>query len=100
MTLLEEPALQPPKGQVSELTNRSDEQSWYYVSVAVCMVVAGVFLLLRLYTQWSIVRRMDVTDCLSPLLHCVLMLLTSRQIVLYCLSYLSPTTDLWYKWSN
>ncbi|KAL8756519.1 MAG: hypothetical protein Q9199_002883 [Rusavskia elegans] len=30
MTLLEEPALRPPQGQVSELTNRSDEQSWYY----------------------------------------------------------------------
>ncbi|KAI4255881.1 MAG: hypothetical protein L6R42_006511 [Xanthoria sp. 1 TBL-2021] len=50
MTLLDEPALRPPKGQVSKLTNRSDEQSWYYVCVAVCTVVAGVFLLLRLPT--------------------------------------------------
>ncbi|KAL8629554.1 hypothetical protein Q9189_004735 [Teloschistes chrysophthalmus] len=60
--LLEGPASQPPEGVTSSLTNRSDAQSWYYVSVVLCTVIPGVFLLLLLYTRCFIVRRMDITD--------------------------------------
>ncbi|KAI4195830.1 MAG: hypothetical protein LQ350_006944 [Teloschistes chrysophthalmus] len=39
--LLEGPASQPPEGVTSSLTNRSDAQSWYYVSVVLCTVIPG-----------------------------------------------------------
>ncbi|KAL8670532.1 MAG: hypothetical protein Q9168_004929 [Polycauliona sp. 1 TL-2023] len=42
--VLDGPALQPPKGQESKLTNHSNEQYWYHFSVAFCMVVAAQIL--------------------------------------------------------
>lgn len=63
LALLEGPALTPPNGVIPSVTNRSDEQHWYYVCVSFCTVVPGVLLLLRLYTKLRIVRKVDLTDC-------------------------------------
>ena len=63
--LLEGPALNPPKGVIPHITNRSTEQDRFYVCVALCTVIQAIFLLLRLYTKVRIVRKVDITDCRS-----------------------------------
>ncbi|KAL8914310.1 MAG: hypothetical protein Q9171_001030 [Xanthocarpia ochracea] len=63
--LLDGPALQPPPGVVANVTNRSDEQFWYYVCISVCTVIPGNLLCLRFYTKLRIIRKVDLTDYLT-----------------------------------
>lgn len=67
LTALDGPALLPPPGVTSHLTNSSSQQNWYYVFISLCTVIPGVLLLLRLYTKIRIVRKLDLTDCLYHL---------------------------------
>lgn len=64
--ILHEPALKAPPGVISQFpTTSSDEQSWWYVGVTISMIVPGILLLLRLYTKLYVVRKVDLTDCLT-----------------------------------
>ena len=79
--LLDGPALQPPPGVVANVTNRSDEQFWYYVCISVCTVIPGNLLCLRFYTKLRIIRKVDLTDCASESFQISLVpSLTSSQI--------------------
>ncbi len=61
---LQEPALQPPPGVISQFpTIHSDKQAWFYVVATLCAVVPGTLLFLRLYTKFYIIRKRDATDC-------------------------------------
>lgn len=61
---LQEPALQPPPGVISQFpTLHSDQQAWFYVVATLCAVVPGTLLFLRLYTKFNIIRKRDATDC-------------------------------------
>jgi hypothetical protein len=64
-TMLERPALAPPGGlnPAWRPTVHSQEQTWYYVSAALCSVVPGVFVVLRLYTKLYFVRKLSLPDC-------------------------------------
>ena len=66
LTALDGPALLPPAGATSDLTNKSSQQNWYYFFISLCTIIPGVLLLLRLYTKINIVRKLDLTDCLTP----------------------------------
>lgn len=65
--LLEAPALPAPPDVVPNVTNRSDDQIWFYVCVALCGFFTSVFLILRLYTKLRIVSKLDLADCECPL---------------------------------
>ena len=61
-----EPALGTPPGVVSHFpTTRSSIQAWFYVTGTLSAVVPGSLLLLRFYTKWRIVRKLDLIDCLT-----------------------------------
>ena len=60
---LEGPAGRTPPGVVPHLTNSSEDQKWYYVGVVTCLVIAGIFVVLRFYTKLRIIRRTDLSDC-------------------------------------
>ena len=63
-----EPAMKIPSGVISQFpTTHSSEQAWFYVAATLAAIVPGTLLLLRLYTKWCIVRKMDLTDCSTPL---------------------------------
>lgn len=61
--LLEAPALLAPDNVIPNVTNRSDDQIWFYVCISLCAIFAGIFLLLRLYTKLRIVAKLDIADC-------------------------------------
>ena len=63
--LLNAPALDPPEGVTRTMTFYPPEQAGYYTFIALCGIVPGAFLVMRLYTKIQIVRRMDVTDCMA-----------------------------------
>ncbi|KAF2188039.1 hypothetical protein K469DRAFT_567710 [Zopfia rhizophila CBS 207.26] len=65
--LLERPAMLPPKGVKSDVTNRSNTQTSIVIYSAVCLGIASIFMLVRLYTKIRIVRKVDITD--SQTLH-------------------------------
>ena len=63
---LQEPALATPPNVRSQFpTTHSNEQAWFYVCATLSTVIPGTLLLLRLYTKWRIIRKLDVTDCLT-----------------------------------
>ncbi|KAF7513290.1 hypothetical protein GJ744_009711 [Endocarpon pusillum] len=59
---LEEPALQPPPGVEAHVTNRSDEQNYFYVCITLSTVVPGILLLIRLYTKARLIKKIDLSD--------------------------------------
>lgn len=62
-----EPALKTPSGVISQFpTTHSSEQAWFYIAATLSAVVSGTLLLLRLYTKWRIVRKLDLIDCSTP----------------------------------
>lgn len=64
---LQEPALATPPGVVSQFpTTHSNDQAWYYVGVVLAAFVPGCLLVLRLYTKVYVIRKVDVTDCMTP----------------------------------
>lgn len=74
----QQPALETPPDVISQFpTNHSGEQAWYYVAATLSTVVAGTFLLLRIYTKLRIVRKVDLTDCLISLSRFTAPILTS-----------------------
>ena len=61
-----EPALRTPSGVTSQFpTTHSSVQVWFYVIGTLFAVVPGTLLLLRLYTKWRIVRKLDLIDGLT-----------------------------------
>ncbi|PSN69522.1 hypothetical protein BS50DRAFT_522144 [Corynespora cassiicola Philippines] len=71
---LEGPAGRTPPGVVPHLINSSEDQKWYYVGVVTCLVIAGIFVVLRFYTKLRIIRRTDLSDwsvTLAYILLCV-----------------------------
>ena len=65
--LLFEPAMKTPSGVVSQFpTTHSSDQAWFYIAATLLAVVSGTLLLLRLYTKWRIVRKLDLVDCSTP----------------------------------
>ena len=62
-----QPAMKTPSGVVSQFpTTHSSEQAWFYIVATLSAVVPGTMLLLRLYTKWRIVRKLDLIDCSTP----------------------------------
>lgn len=53
----------PPPGSVGKFGPNSNALVWYQVCAALCTIIPGIFVLLRLYTKIFIVRKTDVTDC-------------------------------------
>lgn len=65
-TLLDEldgPALSPPPGVEANFSTESHVEKWYYLCAVLCTVSPGSFIILRMYTKISIVRKVDLTDC-------------------------------------
>ena len=62
-----QPAMETPSGVISHFpTTHSSEQAWFYIIGPLSAVIPGILLLLRFYTKWRIVRKLDVIDCLTP----------------------------------
>lgn len=59
----EEPAMQPPPGEEAHVTNRSDEQRFFYLCITVATIVPGVLLLIRLYTKARLMKKVELSDC-------------------------------------
>lgn len=58
--------MKAPSGVISQFpTTSSPEQSWFYISAALSITITGILLLLRLYTKLYVVRKVDLTDCLT-----------------------------------
>ena len=64
----EQPALDPPPGVKAHVTNRSPVQDSLIIYGIVCLIVATIFMAVRLYTNIFIVRRLKIADCTSSLL--------------------------------
>ena len=61
--ILNGPALAPPKGVTPQLDGHWDEQYWWYIVVSLCMGIMAVFILVRIYTKWKIVKKFEAADC-------------------------------------
>jgi hypothetical protein len=64
------PALAPPPGVVPDLAWSDANRMGFDVGVTFCLLVPGVFLLLRLYTKVFIVRKIDYVDCKRSVNQC------------------------------
>jgi hypothetical protein len=60
---LDGPALSPPPSVEANFSTKSHAETWYYVCAVLCTVIPGSFIVLRMYTKVSIVRKVDLTDC-------------------------------------
>ena len=64
--LLSLPAMdsdQIPPGENRTMTPHGPDQVWFLVTAVTCVVVPGLFLILRLYTKLAIVRSLELADC-------------------------------------
>lgn len=61
--MLEGPAALPPLGVHQHVTNTSDMQIWFDICIGICISIAGLFTLMRLYTKLVILRMTDLSDC-------------------------------------
>jgi hypothetical protein len=57
------PALALPEGETSHLDSPWDERYWLYIDVSLCMAIMGIFILIRIYTKWKIVKKWEAADC-------------------------------------
>ncbi|KAI0974904.1 hypothetical protein F4678DRAFT_421202 [Xylaria arbuscula] len=63
--ILDGPALPPPPGVVPNFTNPSNLETLTYAVLGLCVFLATLFILLRAYGRWYLVRTISVGDCLT-----------------------------------
>lgn len=61
--ILNGPALKTPPGVTRHLDNISEDLGWGYTTIILSFTIAGIFFLLRLYTKFWIIRRLEAADC-------------------------------------
>lgn len=64
---MDQPAVPPPPGQVSDFNAPNTLQKWNVLCQVVCLVASSVVVALRLYTKLRIVdtMRLGLEDCKS-----------------------------------
>ncbi|KAI4122827.1 MAG: hypothetical protein LQ341_007264 [Variospora aurantia] len=87
----EEPAMQPPPGEEAHVTNRSDEQRFFYLCITVATVVPGVLLLIRLYTKAKLMKKVELSDSPTKQVNPV-MFVTARVMIVVILVYYTIST--------
>jgi lipoprotein signal peptidase len=63
--LLNAPALAPPKGVKPEpgLSGHWDERHLFYIVWSICMAIITLFVLIRIYTKWKVIKKFEAADC-------------------------------------
>ena len=58
------PAMMAPQGAEKDImTTDGPDQIWFLVVAILCIAVAGLFLIIRIYTKWAVVRSLEIADC-------------------------------------
>lgn len=57
------PALQAPPGADTYFTLHSSVQVYDRVTIALCIALPGILILLRAYTKLVVVKKVDIADC-------------------------------------
>ncbi|KAF2471692.1 uncharacterized protein BDR25DRAFT_192827, partial [Lindgomyces ingoldianus] len=52
-----------PAGANTRMTLDSSAQVWYLVTAILCIAVPGIFLMIRVYTKFAVVKMLDAADC-------------------------------------
>lgn len=54
-----------PKTADRTMTTDGPDQVWFLVVAITCIAVAGLFLIIRVYTKLAVVRSLEIADCRS-----------------------------------
>lgn len=65
---LEGPALQPPDGILPNFSNPPNLNNIESAGLLVCLVISGVFLLIRIYVKFFKLKQTHIADCKHHLL--------------------------------
>jgi hypothetical protein len=63
--LMEGPAMKPPHGVVSNFDDPPDMNLLFTILMITAMVIGTPFVMIRLYTNWFLRRKVLVEDCMS-----------------------------------
>ena len=61
--LLDGPAMAPPRGLTSNFIDPQNRQHDIIVALTLCMTLAAIAILMRMYTKLFIIRKMASEDC-------------------------------------
>ena len=65
--MLSQPAFpNPPPGADMTQTLDGPDQIWFLVVAITCIAIPGLFLMVRIYTKFFVVRMLEVADCKFP----------------------------------
>lgn len=62
-TLLDGPAVKPPAGITSSLDHPPNIDTFYYLTIALCVSFASLAVMLRVYTKLVLIRSIAYEDC-------------------------------------
>lgn len=54
---------QVPKGADTTMTTDGPDQVWFLIVTILCIVIPGLFLMLRVYTRLAIMQCLEPADC-------------------------------------